>query len=718
MISENVDLNCILEEEQEYTDINGLNSDTNSIDINQIYDISDDEKEESIGDSSSEIIDNKSFFNNFSYTECLQPSNNNSTQNINDSNYINKIFPLIYDNFTPNKELEQYQPDKFKIQNNIIEQQPNELLIVYCENYNPNTIIKPNIVISEFLNDCSDDNKTLLRKKRQNLIHEEQENLNEFGLKMREQFRLKDYQLEILRFMINVEKNLKCGLKGGMISLEMGLGKTLISLTYALIKWDENRIPTLIVCPKNIMNNWKKEIDKFYGSEICPYLVFNKDNTNSTKYEGMSYEEIMKYKIVFVSYNRVAYLAKNFDKFSNLLIKSSYRKLGCRHRENIDKIDISKSKGADLLFDVCWNSIICDESHTFAKHLSQTALSMMTLLANYKWCLTGTPIRNYSTDLFSQMRFLGLENVETVKEFKKEFHRQNLKEFIIFKSYSDCGVQLPNKFFQLCKLEFTESEKEIYDLFLHQAQDSFGDLLAIKKKTHIFTLILKMRLICLSPHLLTKMKNSKLPKENTNCNNWKVAEDIISKDEKLNKWLHDIRGSAGIYSTKMTKLFEIINSIPDNEKIVVYSMFKISNIVIEETLKELYPHIKYLILNGDSKCQDRYEIIEKFKTDPSFKIMFITYKIGGEGINLVEAKHVILLEGWWNYCVLDQAISRVFRIGQFTDIKIWKIIFKNSIEEKMEMICLKKQQSIKEFFLDENNIPSIPDEILKELLMN
>jgi len=518
--------------------------------------------------------------------------------------------------------------------------------------------------------------------------------------------------------MQSLENNLTLGLKGGIISLEMGLGKTLISITYALIKWNQNKKPSLIVCPKNLIQNWVGEINKFFGNERCPYLVLCKENTNSKQNQGITYEELIKYKIVIIPYSRVCYLAKAYDKYKNQIIKSKHTIKGCKQKVIDVNLSECNSRGVDLLFDFNWNSIICDESHSFAGHRSSTAFGMMVLSAENKWCLTGTPIRNYSKDLFSQFRFLGLEDAEILRDFNIEyFNENNLIDFILFKTYKDCDVHLPKRDDEICLLDLSQQEKEIYQRFLKEVQDTYADNLVTGRNAIILTLILKLRILCISPFLITKIKPKKAKKIEKEISSPYVTEEFINSNEDLKIWLNDIRGTAGVYSTKIQKCFEIINSIPNNEKVVVYSMFKIVNEIMIEAMRLFSPNVNYLFLNGDCKNKERYEILEKFKSDPSIKTIFISYKVGGEGLNLVEANHIILLEGWWNYCVIDQAICRVHRIGQTSRVKTWRLIVKDSIEEKMEFICRQKQQGMKEF-LNSRDKFVMPFEILKELLKN
>lgn len=216
-------------------------------------------------------------------------------------------------------------------------------------------------------------------------------------------YKLKNYQKDTIKDMEKIEMNGT----GGMLHLEMGLGKTLISLDYINNKKGLN----LILCSKTLLINWKNEIHKFFSEEDYVYnnIILHKDVVGSLA-NNITEEELVKYSVVLLSY-------------STLMTLYSY------------------GTGPQVVFDIVWDRVIADESHAFA---NQKTLynQVVHLKKKYCWTLSGTPIRNKYEDLINQIYFVRqIYNKETNKI--EHFHDLTMKDLIITKTRKGVGIILP-----------------------------------------------------------------------------------------------------------------------------------------------------------------------------------------------------------------------------------------------------------------------------------
>ena len=210
-------------------------------------------------------------------------------------------------------------------------------------------------------------------------------------------YKLLPHQLESLKFMKKCEEKCMLGVRGGILGLSMGLGKTLTSLHHVLSKYishengtntflnDIQISPVLVVCPKTALITWKTEIRKFIGQHVN-ILVFSKQ-----KSELIKKDELLSNHIVLINYEYLRTLAVKFDTYKKILRVDETM----RHGANVPEQPILKNTiGEKLLFSIKWDTIIADESHNFANHKIVLWKSMMCLCGYKKWCLSGTPIKN------------------------------------------------------------------------------------------------------------------------------------------------------------------------------------------------------------------------------------------------------------------------------------------------------------------------------------
>ena len=170
-----------------------------------------------------------------------------------------------------------------------------------------------------------------------------------------------------------------------------------------------------------------------------------------------------------------------------------------------------------------------------------------------------------------------------------------------------------------------------------------------------------------------------------------VAERLpfmFTRNPELMKWLLDPTGEAGLRSPKLELLTGVVNDIPAGEKVVVFSMFYNVLTFAEERLR--LEGRNGILLDGSQGVKKRAATIDRFKTDPKSNILLATYQVGGEGLHLIEANHVVFMDMWWNHQVLNQALARCRRKGQAKTVHCYSLVTQKSIESYMGKVRIAK----------------------------
>jgi len=517
-------------------------------------------------------------------------------------------------------------------------------------------------------------------------------------------------------------------ISGGIIALKMGLGKTCISLFRIALKCLRKKEliklpmltkkinkymikiiqqysvdtthPFLVVLPKSAISVWKQEIEKFVGDQLR-YLIFHRE-TMKNKFNTITYKELCKYHIVITTYQTLSKIAKKNNIFESLLEKDSFmRNAGINAPIYTKKIGntLYKLKGPKILFYTLWEEIFADESHKLANPKSLTFYTMMSLHAKHKWCLTGSLINNYTTDLFTQIKWLGgCEDISNPKQFTyEEYLRKELYKCILIMSYADAGIKLPPIIRKVEILELSDKEEQLYNYYQTETRNAYNNFVVGGNNfASVLTMFLRLRQVCICPYtILEKSSRNYIEKKDEKYN---IAQKVLDKvNNGLVSWINDIKGTAGMYSTKINRMIDIIKKeIPKDESVVVFTNFKkVVDVVVKRFKKE---KITYTLFDGDVKSAGREKSIEKFRKKNA-QVFLATFKAGSESLNLSDiSNNVITCELWYNPTTEDQAECRVHRYGQVNIVKVWKLMVKNSIDEKIEQIC-KDKRLLAELFM-------------------
>ncbi len=329
---------------------------------------------------------------------------------------------------------------------------------------------------------------------------------------------------------------------------------------------------------------------------------------------------------------------------------------------------------------------------------------MMCLYGKNKICLSGSPIKNYHTDLYAQLRFIGYKSVMigVPKRFNITlYQKEKLYEFIDVKTNEDAGIVLPYTIEHFIPVNLEKEERAMYEYYRDHTKWVYKQfMIGCANFSNVLTLFLRLRQICVAAYTITKESARDFVK-GKNDEEYTVSQKILDKmSAGMATWIRDKTGTSGIRSAKMLAMIKIITSIPENEKVLIFTNFKRVIDLGLDAMTEFLPHRETINLDGDVTDQDREMTIQKFKTSKTCNTMFISYKVGSEGLNLIEAGHVILFESWWNSVTEDQSRSRVTRFGQTKNVHVYTIVVRlenpeiSNIEDRMREICQHKRELI------------------------
>lgn len=324
----------------------------------------------------------------------------------------------------------------------------------------------------------------------------------------------------------------------------------------------------------------------------------------------------------------------------------------------------------EILKNFRFNYIVLDESQAIKNPDSLISKAVRLLSAKNRLVMTGTPVENNTFDLYSQMEFLNPGFLGSKEYFKTEYAtpidkyqdkviaqklRNLLKPFLLKRTKEEVAKDLPEKTETILYCEMDKKQRKVYDTYREMYRLRIVDKMAVDGKDKSAFLILegllKLRQICDSPELL--------------------SEDTD-------------------FGTESVKLEEILREIEENasnHKIVIFSQFLKMLDLIRQNLERHEIPYEYL----DGQTTDRAERVNRFQADQSCRVFLMSLKAGGVGINLTEADYVYLVDPWWNPAVEQQAIDRTHRIGQQKNVFAYRMICKDTIEEKILVLQAKKQ---------------------------
>jgi SNF2 family DNA or RNA helicase len=515
---------------------------------------------------------------------------------------------------------------------------------------------------------------------------------------------LRPCQTRALQFMRGIEdKGPSNGLCGGMLCLTMGLGKSVSAAAHSLTAPSEG-FPTLIICSKTLMGEWRMQcMRKFFGG-IVKVLYLHKDYIGEKAIVGLTREKIVEYDFVITTYDVILSAGRKFPEFVEEVLErgdahSLYKDkvIGVNVKTRVQSDDASVG-GVCVLFKTPWERVVIDESQRIANPDTVTWRYMMAIYGKFKWCLTGTPIRNYVSDLWAQLRWVGLDVAKTKRDWKRrpqQFIRAyNLLSHTLSMGYKDAGIVMPPLVKTYVDAEFSSDEAIFHKYLVGQLAEIYEKFQA-KEASYscVLAQLTKLRQCCIAPYIMTK----------------EAKRDELVGLHAREDWIGDKAGTAGMESARMKQMVEILSSIPSGEKTIVFTSFTSASDLLADTLRLKLPSLKFTQIDGGVVGQERDEAIHQFRRPGSdIQVCILTYKVGGEGLNLTCASRCVMIEPWWNYAVRDQAEARAWRSGQTKTVTSYYPQILNSIEFNIEALCqAKKRMGTMIMTGEDGNLPNI-----------
>lgn len=450
---------------------------------------------------------------------------------------------------------------------------------------------------------------------------------------------------------------------GGILADDMGLGKTLQSIVYIASCLQDGRKEKkseisnetnngnmdstsmkqsfLIVCPTSLIYNWLDEIENF-APGIKPAVVNGIPSERQDTIEA--YED---YDILITSYPLIRRDIQLYEK-------------------------------------ITFHTVFIDEAQFIKNDSSLNAKSVKRINAEHRFALTGTPIENSLSELWSifdfimpgylsnHSRFVDVYEKPILKEDTEALHdlHQHIIPFILRRMKKDVLTELPDKYETKMLTELSEEQKMVYLSYLENIRGDINSEIESKgieySQIKILAALTRLRQICCHP----------------------------------STFLENYQGGSG----KLELLMEVIpDAIANEHRVLVFSQFTSMLRIIEDELKDM--NIPYFYLEGSTPTEDRNEYVKRFNGGEG-KVFLISLKAGGTGLNLTGADTVIHYDPWWNPAVEDQATDRVYRIGQQNKVHVMKLITRGTIEEKIFKLQRKKKElsdtiiSSKEVFIN------------------
>lgn len=412
---------------------------------------------------------------------------------------------------------------------------------------------------------------------------------------------------------------------GGCLADDMGLGKTLQTISLLSFLYPASEKPTLIVMPRSLLFNWEKEFARFApGIRTATYYGTDR-NLEKSLAEG---------QVLLTTYAVV-------------------------------RNDIEQLRG------VRFEYVILDESQNIKNVEAQTTQAVMMLEADHRLALSGTPMENNLTEIYSLFRFLNPTMFGTLEDFNSLYTypiqkhgdqeatrslRRRIFPFLLRRLKKDVLDDLPDRIDQTLYVEMSAAQKEYYDQKRRAFREEINTAIARdgvqKSQLLMFQALNELRRIASVPESMTDGR---------------------------------------IASPKITDLLESLSAAVGNgHKAVVFFNYIAGIELVGARLEEM--GIACETMTGSTTAAARKRIVERFQTDPQCRVLMMTLKVGGVGLNLTAADTVYIFEPWWNRAAEEQAVNRLHRIGQKATVNAYSMITVGTIEEKILQLQEQKSQ--------------------------
>lgn len=420
---------------------------------------------------------------------------------------------------------------------------------------------------------------------------------------------------------------------GACLADDMGLGKTVQTL--AMIKEFRDRgerRPVLLICPTSVMENWRRETERFVpGMETLIHHGLKRTKKNAFT------DELLADKIVISSYALL-------------------------HRDNA------------LFSKIKWAGIVLDEAQNIKNPDTRQARAARSIAADWRLALTGTPVENHVGDMWSLMEFLMpglmpnrarfsreiLRPVQSGEKRAMERVRRMTQPFILRRLKTDKEIisDLPEKIEtkEFCPL--TREQASLYGAVTASLESSLEEAEGIQRRGMVLATITALKQICDHPLLYVKDKSEYQERSGKLARLGELAEEMLSA------------GDRALIFTQYAEMGELLKKF------------------LQETFGR-----EVLFLHGGVPREKRDEMVRRFQEEKDAPPFFVlSLKAGGTGLNLTRANHVVMYDRWWNPAVEQQAVDRAYRIGQKSNVQVHYFCCRGTLEEKIESLIANKRE--------------------------
>jgi SNF2 family DNA or RNA helicase len=421
---------------------------------------------------------------------------------------------------------------------------------------------------------------------------------------------------------------------GACLADDMGLGKTIQLIAMMLLSQEKGVKdgPALLVCPTSVLGNWGREIARF--GPTLQVMVHH----GAGRRQGQTFQDAAsKQDLVITTYALVA-----------------------RDMATLGNVD--------------WSGVILDEAQNIKNPEAQQAKAVRRLKACYRVALTGTPVENRLTDLWSVMEFLNPGLLGSQESFKRRFAsnieryqnadtvnrlRTLVQPFILRRLKTDARIiqDLPEKQEMKTYCPLTREQASLYQATVRNMLSKVEDAQGIQRRGLILQSMLRLKQICNHPTLFL-----------------------------------DDNSEVGRRSGKLARLQEMLEEILANsDRALIFTQFARMGHMLTRHLTEEFG-CDVLFLHGGVPQKERDKLVARFQGADGPPFLVLSLKAGGVGLNLTNASHVFHFDRWWNPAVEDQATDRAFRIGQKKNVQVHKFICSGTLEEAIDTLIESKVQ--------------------------
>lgn len=448
---------------------------------------------------------------------------------------------------------------------------------------------------------------------------------------------LRPYQLEGASWMLFLRR---FGL-GGCLADDMGLGKTIQWITYLLHVKEQEGItrPSLLICPTSVLGNWQKELERF-----APTLKIG-----------------LHYGIHRLKGDAFQQGAREAD-----LVLTSY---------NLAHIDLEELESVE------WDSVCLDEAQNIKNPQTKQAMAVRKLNSSHRIALTGTPVENRLTELWSIFHFLNPGFFGSLRQFSSSFTaaidnketettqklQRLIRPFLLRRVKKDPAIQLdlPDKYEAKTYVSLTAEQATLYENYIQSMFSRLDSLSGMQRRGLILSSLTKLKQLCNHPALL--------------------QQPYESERREAHR------------SNKVARLLEMVSELrQEGDRCLIFTQFVETGKLLQQLLADHLAEPVPFLHGGTTKAM-RDTMISSFQQGDlwegqEYGVFLLSLKAGGTGLNLTAANHVFHFDRWWNPAVENQATDRAFRIGQTRNVQVYKFVTLGTLEERIDEMIERKQQ--------------------------